>query len=216
MGILVLLLSVLVGTAQADQYYLNDNWTYIFGTGTNATNWLSSGFTGTFSSITQFDSTINDPAQNLIGYYFLTGTGSGTGSGLDLTNLKLNIYDLTGTHIIWTGSADSSILALSQNVPQTNFQQAPYVTPGGLYSLAGGIQKGVGSPIVFEKISGSLDGSTIDLNWLGLSIESKFPNGKEGNLDGAITTIPEPASVLLGLMGLGSLAGFGGLRKKTA
>jgi len=220
MGILALMLCALIGGAQAQPYWLNDNWTYIFGSGTNATNWLLAGNPGTFSSVTQFDSTINDSAQNLVGYYFLTGTGTGTGSGIDLTGMTLTIYDTTGTNIVWTGSANSSVLPFSQNVPQANFQQAPYNPPFGTYTLAGGIQNGVGSPIVFTKTSGSAAYSAVDLDWLGLELNSNLVNGKQGNLDGEITpltsTVPEPASIVLGLMGLGSLAGFGRFRRRAA
>jgi hypothetical protein len=216
MGVLALMMPVLIGTVQADQYYLADNWKYTYGSGVTAATWLSSGSTGAFSSVSQFDSAINNPSEDLVGYYFLTGTGAGTGSGLNLTNLKLTIYDTTGSTIVWTGAANSSILALSQNIPQTNFQQAPYNTPFGAYSLAGGIQDGIGSPIVFDKTSGSLGDYAIDLDWVGLTVESKLSNGREGNLGGEITTLPEPASILLGLIGLGSLAVFCRFRKRTA
>jgi hypothetical protein len=234
----MLMLSMLIGNAQATKYFLQDDSQYTDKSGKNSPT--DQGQQGSFTSIGTIASWKS--ATGLY-YYDLTAKGVGNGDGgIDLKDFVLTIYTgetttSTGTvlsGLVWQSVSSKGELDLYGGQSSSDYAMPNYTSKmpdqaPSTYWLSGGVQSDgdegtVGTPVVL-KGSGTLPVSTVDIDWLGLynydetgSKPLQYTADTQGEIKFCTDppAVPEPASILLGIMGLSSLAGFGRFRKRTA
>lgn len=170
---------------------------------------------------------------NVLGSFTLSGAQNT--AVVDLGWGYKTVYDATLTleddfsNVLWsgTGSIDMSVNKAGGPLFPVFFDATGFDHPAD-WSLGEGSLHGpyaenfrsIGHGFFGTKMGGSWTDSAISVPWVGTynwryTQGSTIESGQQhGNLQGKLNCVPEPMSVMLGLLGLSSVAGFCKLRRK--
>lgn len=179
------------------------------------------------------DGDIAYPTGSVLGTFDLTGTQNvavlDLGWGYKTTyDATLTIKDISNT-VLWNGTGSVYTIVNKTGGPwlPAYFDATGYDHPAG-WNLGDGNDVGpyaenfrsIGAGSFDVKVSGTWSDPVIAIPWLG-TYDWRYIDGStqqsgqlNGNMQGKLQAVPEPMSVMLGLMGLGSIAGLRKLRKK--
>lgn len=220
--VLLVALSVSASAAVGDIYFAQDDFTLTWSNGL-----------GSVGSTINASGLLAKPSGATFGTFGMTGTQNV--AVLDLGWGYKTVYDATLTiqdfssNILWSGTGSVYTLVNKAGGPwlPDYFDATGYDSPAG-WNLGDGSNAGpyaenfrsVGAGMFDTRTGGIWSTVEIMVPWLG-TYDWTYTEGttlasgqQNGNMQGKLECVPEPLSVVLGFMGLGTVAGFRRLRRK--
>lgn len=212
-AILLLAITSAVQAMPEGVYFLQDDFNLTFGATGNP---LSAG-----SSLSAWGRLVRWSAEQRVGYFTLNcsttqGAVNVAGEAKSVTNFDIGTFKITtgsmgaGT-VLWSGTVKDFLMI--KNDDGSQFDAAQYDRPSYEKNPSSFITVGHGS---FNKTEGSWQDSRIDLGWFGTynwtyDAPVNEATSLDGNLQGKL--VPEPSSMIAGLMFLGMFGARLKLRK---
>lgn len=230
---LAALLALSAGAVQAQEWYLAQD---------DFTQWFTAGVEGgpaDFVSSGQLMSWAAGPSGdgNIVAYFTIAGSTTGVASATPVTGGTQYVTPYSATMSVRVGSSPTSTLLWQGNATfldtkvvkdgtgttvSVPWNAVDFPRPSWETEPTSFLSVGSGS---FARTGGLWLYTAMELPWLGTynwrygtEGDSSSPYYglpyQRGNIQGAIIAVPEPMTVMLAMLGLGSVAGFGRLRRK--